>query len=347
MKGFASDNYAGVIPEAMAAIAAANAGHAPSYGLDPWTAEATQAVRDALAAPEAETFLVFNGTAANVLSLEACCKPWESAITARTSHLHVDECGAPEAAGVKLLTAETSDGKLTPDRALSFVQRVGDEHATQPRVVSVAQSTELGTVYEPGELRALADAAHESGLLLHVDGARLFAAAAALGCDLADITSRAGVDVLSLGGTKAGLLGVEAVVFLDPGLAADFRFRRKRRAQLASKMRYASAQLTALLRDDTWRVHAEHANAMARRLHDAVRDLPGVTVTQGARANVVFAILDPAATERLQRTTPFYVWDEATGEVRWMCSWDTTADEVDAFAAAVAAEATTAGGVTT
>lgn len=332
MKGFASDNYSGVIPEAMAAMARANEEHAPAYGADAWTERARELVREAFGAPEAEVFLVFNGTAANVLCLEALTRPWESAITTRLSHLHVDECGAPEAAGIKLLTADTGpDGKLAPERAAAFVQRVGDEHATQPRVVSVAQTTEMGGVYDARELAALRAACDVHSLRLHVDGARLFAAAAALGGSLAD--AAAGADAVSLGGSKAGLVGVEAVVLLDPADAEGFAFRRKRRGQLASKMRFAAAQLVALLEDDTWRAHAAHANAMAARLHDAVTGLPGVHVTHFGGANAVFAVIeDPALTRELQDHHPFYVWDESTGEVRWMCSWDTSPDEVDAFA---------------
>jgi len=334
VKGFASDNYAGIIPEALAAIADANVDHAVAYGDDRWTAQARDAVRDAFGAPRAEVFLVFNGTAANVLALEALLQPWEAVITTAISHLNVDECGAPEAVGIKLLTSEPHEGKLVPERAAPLVQRVGFEHAIQPRVVSIAQSTELGTIYgasELAELRALCD---EHDLRLHVDGARLFAAAAARGCSLAE--AAAGADVISLGGTKAGLMGVEAVVVLDPADAGGFAFRRKRRGQLASKMRFAGAQLSALLRDETWRRYASHANAMAARLHNAVRAIDGVTITQPVHANVVFAILHPTVTAQLQARFPFYVWDETSGEVRWMCSWDTGPDEITAFAAAVA-----------
>jgi threonine aldolase len=341
MKGFASDNYAGVIPEALAAIAAANEDHAPGYGADRWTAAARALVREAFEAPRAEVFLVFNGTAANVLAVEALTRPWESVITTRLSHMHVDECGAPEAVGIKLLTAPCGpDGKLAPEDAAALVQRIGDEHATQPRVVSVAQTTEMGGVLQERELAALRALCDEHDLRLHVDGARLFAAAAARGCSLAQ--AAAGADAVSLGGTKAGLMGVEAVVLLDPDDADGFAFRRKRRGQLASKMRFAAAQLTALLADGTWRGYAEHANAMAARLHDAVRGLPGVQVTTYGGANALFAVLDPQVTAALQERFPFYVWDEGTGEVRWMTSWDTRPDEVDAFAAAVAALAATA-----
>jgi threonine aldolase len=336
MKGFASDNYAGAHPEVLAAVAAANEGHAVSYGADPWTARAEELLR-AHFGQDATSYLVFNGSAANVLSFRALCRPWESVICAATSHINVDEGGAPERiAGVKLHALATTDGKLTPGDVAGQLHRAGDEHAVQPRVVSVTQSTELGTRYTPGELRALARAAHENGLLLHVDGARLANAAAALGASLREITTDAGVDVVSFGGTKNGLLLGEAVVFLAPGLDEGFAYLRKQTLQLASKGRFLAAQFVALLEDDLWLRSATHANAMAERLAAAVVAIPGVRITQPVQANGVFAVLPRAATEELQRDWRFYTWDEATGEVRWMCAWDTTPEEVDAFAAAVA-----------
>jgi threonine aldolase len=280
---------------------------------------------------------VFNGTGANVLCLEALTQPWQAVVCARTAHLHVDECGAPERAGRKLLVVDTPDGRLTPELVEPLLVRIGDEHVVQPRVISIAQSTELGTVYPPEAVAALADWARGHGLLLHVDGARLANAAAALGVSLRALTTDVGVDALSFGGTKNGAMCAEAVVLLRDDVADGFLYRRKQAMQLGSKMRYISAQLDALLTDDLWRRNAEHANAMARRLADAVRDTPGLRITQPVEANVVFAILDPAATERLQRDWPFYVWDDGTGEVRWMASWDTDPDDIDAFAAAIRA----------
>jgi threonine aldolase len=318
------------------AIAAANEGHAESYGADPWTARAVQRFREHFG-PAARAFPVFNGTAANVLSIETLTQPWQAVICAHTAHLHVDECGAPERAGRKLLVVETPDGKLTPELVEPQLRRIGDEHVVQPRVVSIAQSTELGTVYTPAAVAALADWAHRHGLLLHVDGARLCNAAAALGVPMRALTADAGVDAVSFGATKNGAMGVEAVVLLRDDIDDGLRFRRKQAMQLASKMRYMSAQLDALLEGDLWKRNAEHANAMARRLADAVGSLSGVRITQAVEANAVFAILDPAATERLQRDWPFYVWDEGTGEVRWMTGWDTVPEDVDAFAAAVRA----------
>jgi len=330
-RGFASDNHAGVHPEVMEAIAAANEGHAAAYGGDPWTAGAQQRFREHFG-PAAQAFPVFNGTGANVLCLEALTQPWQGVVCARSAHLNVDECGAPERAGRKLLVVDTPDGRLTPEHVGRLLVRIGDEHVVQPRVISITQSTELGTVYAPEAVAALAEWAHAHGMLLHVDGARLCNAAAALGVPLRALTADAGVDALSFGGTKNGSMGAEAVVLLRDELADGFRYRRKQAMQLASKMRYVSAQLDALLADDLWQRSAAHANAMARRLADAVGQLPGVTVTQPVEANAVFAILASEATERLQRDWPFYVWDDNTGEVRWMCSWDTAPEDVDAFA---------------
>jgi len=337
MKGFASDNYAGIHPEVMQAIAAANDGdHAKAYGADPWTARA-QELFALHFGQDARAYLMFNGTGANVTAMRACCRPWEGVICADTAHVHVDEGGAPERmGGLKLLTTPTPDGKLTPDDVARLTIRVGDEHAVQARVVTVTQSSELGTVYQPGELRALADAAHARNLLVHVDGARLSNAAAALGATFRDITTDAGVDVVTFGATKNGALGAEAVVFLTPGLDDGFLYLRKQSMQLASKGRFFAAQVVALLEGDLWHRTAAHANAMAARLAAAVHGLRGVRVTQAVQANAVFAILPAGVAETLMERWPFYIWDEATGEVRWMCSWDTTVEEVDAFGAAVA-----------
>jgi threonine aldolase len=264
--------------------------------------------------------------------------PWQGVICAESAHLNVDEGGAPErVGGIKLLTVPTPDGKLTPELVASRVARIGDEHVVQPGVVSVTQSTELGTLYTPGELRALADLAHGHGMRLHIDGARLANAAAALDVALRAITTDVGADVVSFGGTKAGLMLGEAVVLLGEDLAPALPYLRKQSLQLASKMRYVAAQFEALLTDELWRRAAGNANAMAARLAGAVGSLPGVTLTQPVQANVVFAILPPGAAEALQREWGFYTWDERTGEVRWMCSHDTRAEDVDAFAAAVAA----------
>jgi threonine aldolase len=335
VRNFASDNYAPAHPDVLAAIADANVGPAKPYGADPWTARAQELLRAHLG-EQAQSYLVFNGTGANVLCFRALCRPWESVVCAATSHVNVDECGAPERiAGVKLHAIQTPDGKLTPDLVAPLLWRAGEEHAVQPRVVSVTQSTELGTRYSPDELASLAAFAHEHAMLLHVDGARLANAAAALDVSLRAVTTDAGVDALSFGATKNGVLLGEAVVFLRPELAESFAYLRKQTLQLASKGRYLAAQVVALLEGDLWRRNAAHANAMAARLASAVAGVPGVRVTQPVQANAVFAVIAPAAARTLQRDFHFYVWDEPTGEVRWMCSWDTTPDDVDVFAAAI------------
>jgi threonine aldolase len=335
-RGFASDNQAAIHPAVLDAIAAANQGHAASYGHDGLTERLEARFREHFGAG-AQAFPVFNGTAANVLALRAACRPWQAAICADTAHLNVDEGGAPEAiAGVKLLCVGGIDGKLTPELVTErAVARRGDEHQVQARVVSISQSTELGTVYSVEELAALADAAHAAGLVLHLDGARLSNAAAALELPLRALTTDAGVDIVSFGGTKNGLLGAEAVVFLTPALAEGFLYLRKQSLQLASKMRFLAAQLDALLTDGLYLRLAAHANAMASRLAAGVGELPGVSITRPVQANAVFATLPPGTAERLQEQFAFYIWDERSGEVRWMCAWDTTPEDVDTFVAAV------------
>jgi threonine aldolase len=337
---FASDNHAGVHPEVLAAIAAANEGHAPSYGADEITGRVEDLFRDHFGS-SARTFLVFNGSGANVACFDAVLRPHEAVICAETAHVNVDECGAPERiAGAKLLTIATADGKLSPDDLGRWESRRGDEHSAQARIVSISQATELGTVYSPAEIAALAERAHSIDLLLHVDGARLANAAASLDVPLAALTTDAGVDLLSFGGTKNGLMFGDAMVFLRPGLAPDAKFVRKQILQLNSKMRFASAQFEALLQGDLWLTNARHANEMATHLADAVSAVDGVELVYTPQANGVFARLEPAAIERLLDALPgehpFYVWDDAEGIVRWMCSWDTTAENVEEFAAAVA-----------
>jgi threonine aldolase len=337
MTSFASDNYAGAHPSVIDAIAEANRGHARAYGADEWTERVQQRFRSELG-DDARTFLVFNGTGANVLAIRAACGAAGAVICAETAHINVDEGGAPERiAGAKLFTAPTADGKLTPADVERLTDRMGDEHQAQPCLVSITQSTELGTVYQPAEIAALAAAAHDRGLLLHLDGARLCHAAAALDLPLRALTTDAGVDIVSFGATKVGVLGAEAVILLRPGVAQGFAYLRKQSMQLASKGRFLAAQFEALFDGDLWRALASHANAMAARLADGVAGVPGLTITQAVQANAVFAILPPDVTRSLQADWPFYVWNERTGEVRWMCSWDTTADDVDRFADAVRA----------
>ncbi len=333
---FASDNHAGAHPEVLEAIAAANAGHAGSYGSDPWTERAADLIRGRFGG-DSRAFFVFNGTGANVASVAALARPFEAVICTDVAHMHVDECGAPEQlAHVKLLPVAAPGGKLTPDDVGRWEAKRGDEHHVQPRVVSITQATELGTVYRPDEIGAIADAAHALDMYLHVDGSRLANAAAALDVSFAELTTEPGVDVVSFGGTKNGLVFGEAVVFCRGELARDFEFTRKRLGQLASKMRFVSAQFEALLTDDLWLRSARHANAMASRLAAAVGEIDAVEVLHPVEANGVFARLPRPAIERLLAELPgehpFYIWDDARDEVRWMCSWDTTEADVDAFA---------------
>jgi threonine aldolase len=324
MRSFASDNHAGAHPDVLAAIAEANSDHAVSYGADPWTERAAALVRERLAAPEGDVYFVFNGTGANVLCLSALCRSWEAVICAGSSHVFTDEAAAPEITGrVKLLPVAAEDGKLTPELCAPQIRHVGDEHMAQARVISISQTTELGTVYTADEIAALADFAHAHDLYLHVDGARLFNAQAPL---------PDGVDAVSLGATKAGALGAEAAVFRR-GAVPHAKWVRKQLMQLSSKHRFLAAQFIALLEDGLADRLAAHANAMAARLADALGG--AVPLTRRPEANALFAILDPEVTRRLQRDWPFYVWDEHTGEVRWMTAWDTTPEEVDAFAAAI------------
>jgi threonine aldolase len=335
VKSFASDNYASAHPDVLAAIAQANDGHAVSYGADPWTARAREVLRGHFG-EQSESLLVFNGSGANVVSIRAVCRAWEAVICADTAHVNVDECGAAErVAGVKLLTVPTPDGKLTPDDVRARVTRVGDEHAVQARLVTITQSTEYGTRYTAEEMRAVADAAHLHGLALHVDGSRLSNAAAGLGCDLGELAGEAGVDMLSLGGTKNGMVMGEAVVFLNPALADGAKYLRKQSLQLASKGRFLAAQFIAMFEGDLWRRNAAHANAMAARLAARLSEIPAISITQRVEANGVFAAMPREAADAARARWPFYTWDEPKREERLMCSWDTTPDEVDAFADAL------------
>jgi threonine aldolase len=337
-RSFASDNAAGAHPEVLAAMARVNEGHVTAYGADEHTARAEALIRQELG-ETARPFLVFGGTGANVTALSAVLQPHEAVICAETAHINVDECGAPERhAGAKLIPIVTPDGKLTPELVKPAIKGIGAEHHVQPRVISISQSSEYGTVYTPSELSALADFAHDNRLLLHVDGARLANAAAGLGVSLKAITADAGVDLLSFGATKNGAVGAEAVVFFREEPARKFKFIRKQGMQLPSKMRFVAAQFEALLTDDLWRRSAEHANAMARRLANGVRGVPGITITQPVEANAVFAILPPERIAQLQEKFFFYVWDEQKHEVRWMTAWDTTEEDVDGFVGALCAK---------
>jgi threonine aldolase len=324
---FASDNAAGVHPEVMAALAEANFGHAKAYGADPWTTRATDLVRLALGWPDAHVSFVFNGTGANVCGLQLLMRPHEAVICAASAHINVDECGAPERlTGGKLFGVATPDGKLTPETVAGAIKGVGVEHHSQPRVVAISQATEYGTVYGLDELARLQTVASANGLALHVDGARLANAAVTLGVGLGEATG--GADIVSLGGTKNGMMYGEAVVARNPGLAATAPWVRKQTTQLASKMRFVAAQFIALLEDDLWRRNAAHANAMAAELAAGMARLPGVAITQSVEANEVFARIPAEAISPLQAAVDFYVWDERLPEVRWVTSWDTTREDV-------------------
>ena len=335
LPSFASDNHAGMHPDVLAAVVAANTGSAPSYGDDVITARADALFR-AHFGDHVVVQLVLTGTGANVVGLQAMLRPFESVICASSAHIATDECGAPERfLGSKLISVPTPDGKLTPELIEPVAVGFGDQHHAQPRVVSISESTELGTLYTLDEIQRLADVAHARGMLLHVDGARLANAAAALEVDLSAFSS-VGIDVLSFGATKNGAMAAEAVVYLDPSLAGPAAYVRKQAMQLASKMRFLSAQFVALLEGDLWRRNAAHANAMAVRLANGVAELPSVRISQPVVVNAVFAELPRPAIAALQERFRFYVWDEARAQVRWMTSFETEAADVDAFVQAVA-----------
>ncbi|MGO2529670.1 MAG: threonine aldolase family protein [Microbacterium gubbeenense] len=327
-RGFASDNYAGTHPEVLAALAAANGGHAPAYGEDPYTAALRARFREMLG-EQAEVYPVWGGTGANVVALQSLLTRWGGVIAPAIAHVNTDEGGAPEkVGGFKIIPVPTDDAKLTPELVRAHAGSRG-VHTIVPQAVSITQSTELGTLYSVEEIRAVTDAAHELGLAVHVDGARIANAAAALDVPLADMLR--GVDVLSFGGTKIGAIGAEAVVVLNPDAVTGIDFLRKNTMQLASKMRFVSAQLLALLDDDLWIRAAAQANAMAARLRKGVEGLPGVRFTQATDVNGVFAILPEGVADKVRAHVPFYDWNAATGEVRWLTSWDSTAADVDRF----------------
>jgi threonine aldolase len=331
-RSFASDNNAGAHPEVLKAIYAVNSGHVVGYGDDLYTAAAVHHFKREFG-EDVEVFFVFNGTAANCLGLKALTSSYHSVICAAGAHIYVDECGAPEKlTGCKLIPIATHDGKLTLEGVRAACHGIGDQHHVQPRVISITQATEVGTVYKPNEMRSLADFARQHGMFLHVDGARIANAAAALNLSLRACTRDLGVDVLSFGATKNGGMGAEAVVFFDPKLAADFKFYRKQGMQLASKMRFLSAQFEALFSDDLWRKNARHANRMARLLKRELNKVPNVKIVYPVEANGVFARIPRPAIAALQKKYFFYVWNPAQSVVRWMCSWDTTEADVKRFA---------------
>ncbi len=331
-KSFGSDNHAGVHPAVLRAIVDANPGDAVAYGADAWTERATAGLRDVFGADDA--FLVLNGSGANILGLSLLLRRHEAVICAESAHINTDECGAPEQLiGTKLLLVPTADGKITPELIAEKLSGRGDDHRSQPGVVALTQSTELGTCYALAELRKIADFCHDSDLRLYLDGARLANAAASLDCTLAELAECA--DVLSFGATKNGAMGAEALVVMRPGLAADAPDLRKQQTQLTSKMRFVAAQFGALLQDDLWRANAAHANAMARRLAEGAAAVAGLDIVHPVQANAVFARLQPRHIAALQRDWTFHVWDEQENVVRWMTAFDTTESDVMSFLTAI------------
>ncbi len=336
-KGFASDNWSGVCPEVMEAIQQVNKGHVFSYG------EGNEAITQeailnfkAVFGEEISVFFVYNGTAANVLGIGHLLRPYQAIVTAHSAHLNEDECGAPEKiSGSKVLSIETKTGKITADQITPFLHSFGFQHHVQPRIISISQVTEFGTVYTPHEIRQLADFAHDNHMLLHVDGARIANAAVALGLELREITTDVGVDVLSFGGTKNGLMFGETVIFFNQQLGKDFEYTRKQGMQLHSKMRFIAAQFSRYLTDDLWKKNAQNANLMAHYLFSEIEKIPQLTITQEAPANGVFVQMPEYLIPAVQKKYFFHVWNETTHEVRLMCSWDTTREDVDGLISAI------------
>ncbi len=339
-KGFASDNWSGVCPEIMEALSEVNQGHVFAYGEgdETITQEAIQKFKH-LFGEDISVFFVYNGTAANVLGTSHLIRPYQAIVAAHSAHMNEDECGAPEKiGGSKILTIETTTGKITPEQVEPFLHSIGFQHHAQPRMISISQVTELGTVYSVEEIKALADFAHQNNMLLHMDGARIANAAVALGTDFRSFTKDTGIDVLSFGGTKNGLMFGEAVVFFNTELAKDFEYTRKQGMQLHSKMRFISAQFSRYLTNDLWKKNAENANKMARMLADEISRISQLTITQEVKANGVFVILPKEMIPQIQARYFFHIWNESTNEVRLMCSWDTTEKDIRGFVEAVRKE---------
>jgi len=335
MRGVSSDNNAGVHPEVLEAVVRANRGHVVAYGDDPYTRSAIKKFEEHFGADIA-VFFTFNGTGANVLSLQSLTRPFHSVLCSDYAHIYTDECGAPEKhTGCKLIPLPQQDGKITLESVRHAYHGVGDEHHSQPRVISITQSTEMGTVYRPEEIQILAHFAHEREMFLHVDGARIANAAASLGQSLRQATRDLGVDVLTFGGTKNGIIGGEAVVFFRPALSENFLYLRKQSMQLASKMRFIAVQFEALLTNDLWRRSAEHANRMARVLENEISRIPDAKVVWKVESNGVFVQIPRHAIEKIRQRYFFYTWMEEESIVRWMCSFDTTEEDVRGFAAFV------------
>jgi threonine aldolase len=340
-RSFASDNNAGVHPEILEAIAGANQGHVVAYGDDPYTQSAIKKFEEHLG-PDIDVFFTFNGTGANVLGLQALNRPYHAVLCSDYAHIYTDECAAPEKhTGCKLIPLPHRDGKITPESVRHAYHGIGDQHHVQARVISITQSTEMGTVYKPEEIQVLARFAHEHEMFLHMDGARVANAAASLGLTLRQATRDLGVDVLSFGGTKNGIMGGEAVVFFNRQFSHDFLYLRKQGMQLASKMRFIAVQFEVLLTNHLWHRSAEHANHMARLLESELRRIPEVKIVWKVEANGVFAQIPRHAIEKIKEQYFFYMWIEEESIVRWMCSFDTTEEDVREFAKFVAEAVTT------
>jgi threonine aldolase len=336
IRSFASDNNAGVHPEVLAAITRANEGHVVGYGDDLYTGSAKKKFEEHFGTG-IEVYFTFNGTGANVLGLQALTRPYNAILCSDYAHICVDECGAPEKhTGCKLIPLPHQDGKITVDQVKHAYHGIGDQHHVQAKVISITQSTEMGTIYTPEEIQALARFAHEHDMFLHMDGARIANAAVSLGQTLRQATRDLGVDVLSFGGTKNGIMGGEAVVFFDKALSADFLYLRKQGMQLASKMRFIAVQFEALLTNDLWKRSAEHANRMAQALEAEVRKIPQARIAWPVEANGVFAQIPQHAIQKIQERYFFYPWIEEECIVRWMCSFDTTEDDIQSFVQVVA-----------
>jgi len=337
-RGFASDNNAGIHPVILNEISSVNNGHVIGYGADKYTEEAIGVFKSQFGS-QAEIFFVFTGTAANVLGLSAVVRPWNSVIASSTAHLETDECGAPEKfLGCKVLTVDTNNGKINIEGIARHMHGFDFEHHSQPKVISITQSTEMGTVYSPEEIRVIADYSHSKGLLLHMDGSRIANAAVSLGLPFRAFTTDAGVDILSFGGTKNGMMSGEAICFLKPGLTENFKYMRKQGMQLASKMRYISAQYIAYFRNDLWKECASHANVMAKLLAEKIKGFSQLKITQDVQANGVFVIMPGELAEKLQKHYFFYPWNEATSEYRLMTAWDTEEEDIERFADYISAE---------
>ncbi|MGQ9620327.1 MAG: threonine aldolase family protein [Bacteroidales bacterium] len=330
-RGFASDNNSGAHPLIIEEILAVNHGHVLGYGADIYTSRAETIFREQFG-NETEVYFVFNGTAANVLGISAVTRSWNSIITAFTSHIEQDECGAPEKfTGSKVLTVDTPDGKIKTDMLKKHMHGFDFEHHAQPKIISVTQATEMGTVYTPEEIKDIADFAHKHNMLLHMDGARIANAAVSLNIPFRTFTTDAGVDILSFGGTKNGMIYGEAICFLRPGLAQGFKYIRKQGMQLASKMRFIAAQYIAYFKNDLWYELAAHSNKMAKLLYLKIKDIEGVIITQSVQSNAVFVILPKEAALTLQKEYYFYPWDEFRNEYRLMTSWDTEEEDIEIF----------------